>query len=255
MIYLGTDHRGFELKNFLIEELKKSNIKFKDLGAYEYDKEDDYPLIAFRVAKEVIKNKNNRGILFCGSGIGVCIAANRIKGIRAACSDNIEIIKKAREDDDINILCIPSDFVSKENTLELIDVFLNTNFKNKEKYLRRIKELDNTEEEINNLIDIDYFKKIELKIGKIENAEKIEGTKLFKIIVNIGSEKRNIVAGLGEKYTIQDLNGQLIVVLTNLKPKNIRGIESNGMLLAVDSEKGPVIVVPLEQVKVGSRVR
>jgi ribose 5-phosphate isomerase B len=252
MIYLGADHRGFELKKYLIEKLKNKNLEFIDLGAYEYNKEDDYPLIAFKVAKEVVKDKNNRGIILCGSGIGVCIAANRIKGIRAASSLNIEIIKKGREDDDINILCIPADFIDKEKAWDIIEVFLNTKFKKEEKYLRRIKELDDFKEE---LIDIEDFNKIDLRIGKIENVEVIEGTKLVKLSVNIGSEKRNIVAGIGLKYTPQDLNGQLIIIVANLKPKIIKGIESQGMLLAASSEEGPVIIVPLEQVEVGSRVR
>jgi tRNA-binding protein len=104
-------------------------------------------------------------------------------------------------------------------------------------------------------INIDDFKKIELKIGKVEFAEKIEDTKLIKLIVNLGDEKRTIVAGIGERYGVEDLLGQLIVVVTNLQEKEIRGIKSQGMLLAADSKEGPILIVPLEQVEPGTIVR
>lgn len=140
-IYIGADHRGFELKNILKENLRLHNYEVIDLGAYEFNPDDDYVDIALKVAKEVSKNKNSKGILLCGSGIGVCITANKVKGIRAGCSENLEIIKKAREDDDINILCLPADFLSKEEAFALVDVFLNTEFKSQEKYLRRLRKI------------------------------------------------------------------------------------------------------------------
>ena len=105
------------------------------------------------------------------------------------------------------------------------------------------------------MISIEDFNKLDLRIGKIEEAEKIEGTKLVKLLVNLGDSKKTIVAGIGEKYDIEELLGQLIVVVNNLEPKEIRGIKSEGMLLAVDSENGPVLIVPLEQVFPGSKVR
>lgn len=140
-IYIGADHRGFELKNHLIEKLQLHNYEVIDLGAYEFNPNDDYTDIALKVALKVAKEKNSRGILLCGSGIGVCITANKVKGIRAGCSENLEIIKKAREDDDINILCLPADFLSQEEAFALVDIFLNTEFKSEEKYLRRIKKI------------------------------------------------------------------------------------------------------------------
>ena len=105
------------------------------------------------------------------------------------------------------------------------------------------------------MISIEDFNKIDLRIGKIEEAEKIEGTKLVKLLVNLGKDKKTIVAGIGEKYDIEELLGQLIVVVNNLEPKEVKGIKSEGMLLAVDSENGPVLIVPLEQVFPGSKVR
>lgn len=105
------------------------------------------------------------------------------------------------------------------------------------------------------MITIDDFNKLDLRIGKIENAEKIENTKLIKLLVNLGEIKKTIVAGIGEKYDIEDLLGQLVVIVNNLEPKEIKGIKSEGMLLAVDSQEGPVLIVPLEQVVPGSKVR
>ncbi|MEM5782676.1 MAG: methionine--tRNA ligase [Candidatus Aenigmatarchaeota archaeon] len=105
------------------------------------------------------------------------------------------------------------------------------------------------------MISIDDFNKIDLRVGKIEEAEKIEGTKLVKLVVNIGEVRKTIVAGIGEKYDLEELLGQLVIVVNNLEPKEIKGIKSEGMLLAVDSENGPVIIVPLEQVTPGSKVR
>ncbi|MCS7183995.1 MAG: RpiB/LacA/LacB family sugar-phosphate isomerase [Patescibacteria group bacterium] len=142
MIYLGSDHRGFNLKENLKLKLSKHNYQFIDVGAYNYDPNDDYPLIAFEVSEKVLESKENRGIVLCGSGVGVCIAVNRIKGIRGVSSDNYQIIKKAREDDDVNILCLPADFLDEEKAWLLIEVFLNTPFKNEKKYLRRIRQLD-----------------------------------------------------------------------------------------------------------------
>lgn len=104
-------------------------------------------------------------------------------------------------------------------------------------------------------ININDFKKIDLRIGKIEEAEKIEDTKLVKLLINLGDEKRTIVAGIGEKYNIEDLLGQLVVVVVNLEEKEIRGIKSEGMILAADSKEGPILIVPLEQVELGTIVR
>jgi methionine--tRNA ligase beta chain len=106
------------------------------------------------------------------------------------------------------------------------------------------------------MISLEDFKKLDLRVAKILQAEKIEGSdKLLKLQVTIGQENRTLVAGIGTRYQPQDLIGQLIIVLVNLEPKEIKGIKSEGMLLAVDSQNGPVLVVPLEQVFVGEKIR
>lgn len=106
------------------------------------------------------------------------------------------------------------------------------------------------------MIKLEDFQKLDLRVAKILQAEKIEGSdKLLKLQIDIGEEKRTLVAGIGNKYQPGDLIGQLIVVIANLEPKEIRGIRSEGMLLAVDSQNGPVLVVPLEQVFAGEKVK
>jgi methionyl-tRNA synthetase len=106
------------------------------------------------------------------------------------------------------------------------------------------------------MISLEDFKKIDLRVAKILQVEKVENSqKLIKIQADLGEEKRTIVAGIGEKYEPEELIGQLIVVVSNLEPKEIKGIKSEGMLLAVDSKNGPVLIVPLEQVFVGEKIK
>lgn len=144
-IYLGTDHRGFELKEYLKEKLKENNFDFEDLGNLIYDPNDDYPDFAFKVGEKVKNDKNARGILICGSGAGVCFSVNKVKGIRAGLAYNEEMTKKMKEDDDINVLCLAGDYLDKELAWKIVEVFLKTEFKNEEKYLRRIKKVEDYE--------------------------------------------------------------------------------------------------------------
>jgi methionine--tRNA ligase beta chain len=105
-------------------------------------------------------------------------------------------------------------------------------------------------------ISFDDFEKLDIRIGRIEEAERIEGSdKLLKLKVDIGSEHRTLVAGIAQQYVAEDMVGKLIVVLTNLEPKKIRGIESQGMMLAADEEGRPVFLKPEKDVAVGTRVR
>lgn len=141
-IYIGADHRGFELKEYLKEKLKELGYEFIDKGNLKYDPLDDFPDFAFPVAKAVLKDKESFGILLCGSGVGVSIAANRIKGIRACLGFNKDQIEKSRQHDHCNILCLPADYIEKEKALEFVKTFLSTKPINEEKYLRRIRKLD-----------------------------------------------------------------------------------------------------------------
>ena len=156
-IFIAADHRGFELKNQLIEYLHEKNIRIEDLGNYQYEAEDDYPNYAKKVAQAVLQNpKDFLGIVICGSGVGVCIAVNRFKGIRCGLGFEPDQVKHMRENDHVNVLSLASDYLKVEKSSDdevnngpglekakkLVDVFLSTQPKRQEKYLRRIKKLD-----------------------------------------------------------------------------------------------------------------
>lgn len=142
-IFIGADHNGFDLKNKLVEYLQEKNIRVEDMGNYEHDSEDDYPVFAKKVAEAVLQNpKEFKGIAICGSGIGVTVAANRYKGIRAGLCQSEIAAQHGRANDDINVLCLASDYVPFEPTKKVVDAFLETDFNPKEKYIRRSRQLD-----------------------------------------------------------------------------------------------------------------
>ena len=138
-VFLGADHAGFQLKEEVKPFLRKYDLK--DLGAFTLIKDDDYPVYAKKVAKEVVKEKGC-GILICGSGQGVCIAANKVKGIRAIVAENERDAFLGRKDDDTNVLCLQGRYTSLEKAKVIIKTFLETKFANKKRYKRRIKELE-----------------------------------------------------------------------------------------------------------------
>lgn len=142
-IFIGADHRGFELKNKLIEYLQEQNIRTEDMGNLKLDPQDDYPDFAQKVAQAVLQNpQEHLGVVLCGSGIGVSISTNRHRGIRCAVALTEEQVKHARENDHINILALPADYLDFEKAKTLTDIFISTSKKNEEKYLRRIRKLD-----------------------------------------------------------------------------------------------------------------
>lgn len=142
-IFISADHRGFDLKNRLIECLQEKNIRVEDLGNYQLDPLDDYPDFAQKVAEAVLQNPANfLGIVICGSGVGVCIAANRFKGILCGLGFDVNQIRHARENDHINLLAIPADYLDFEKVKKIVDAFLEGKPKPGEKYIRRVKKLD-----------------------------------------------------------------------------------------------------------------
>lgn len=142
MIYLGADHRGFELKEKLKVFLPDLGYEYEDLGASIYNKEDDYPDFARLVGKRVIENQENKGILVCGSGIGIAIAANKTRGIRAGTAFKPEQVRAAVNDEDLNILSLAADYLSEDEAKEIVKTFLETKFSNEERHKRRINKID-----------------------------------------------------------------------------------------------------------------
>lgn len=144
-IYLGADHRGFYLKEKIKKYLKKLKVDFKDLGNKIFDQKDDYPDFALLVAKKVSQNKRNRGILICGSGVGVCIVANKVKGIRAGQAFAWRQTEHSRQADDINILCLDGDRLQGKAVNDIVRTFLKTKFSNLPRYKRRIQKIEKIE--------------------------------------------------------------------------------------------------------------
>jgi len=144
-IYIAADHNGFELRKTLAKYLANNGHTVIETGDTEYDPVDDYPVIAKRLAVEMLagKDKHARGILICGSGQGVCIAANRSRGIRALLGYDNESVRSARNDDDANVLCLPARTISNSVAISLVNTFLNTEFAEAPRFIRRRNELDN----------------------------------------------------------------------------------------------------------------
>ena len=126
-IFISSDHAGFNLKESIKMYLSKKRLSFQDLGPSNDDKVD-YPDYAHKVAKKVKINKNNVGILVCGSGMGMSIAANKHKNIRAAQCFNLKSTKLSRLHNDANIITLGSRLLTKKNALSLVSTFLNTKF-------------------------------------------------------------------------------------------------------------------------------
>jgi len=143
MIAIGSDHGGFKLKEVLIEYLEKNNIKYKDFGTYS-EQSCDYPLIAVEVAKKVASGEFEKGILICGTGIGMSIAANKVKGIRAALCHDIFSAKATRRHNDANILTCGERVIGAGLFLEIVDAFLKTQFEGG-RHQRRIDLIAQTE--------------------------------------------------------------------------------------------------------------
>ncbi len=143
MIALGSDHGGYELKQELIKHLKERGIEFKDYGCYD-DKSCDYPVYAKKVANAIISGECDRGILICGTGIGISITANKFKGIRAALCHDTYSAQATREHNDANILAMGARVVGVGLALKIVDTFLDTKFSNDERHIRRINLIENS---------------------------------------------------------------------------------------------------------------
>lgn len=141
-IYLGADHRGFELKEKIKEFLRAEKHEVVDCGAEVYDEHDDYPDVARKVAEQVVQDAGSRGILLCGSGVGVAVAANKAHGIRAGTVMNADQARAVRSDEDLNVLCLAADFLDISAAEGIARAFLETPFLGEERHARRIAKLE-----------------------------------------------------------------------------------------------------------------
>ena len=127
-IAIASDHAGYELKSFLLSELGNLDFKLIDLGTDDAEKKVDYPDFAKKLAKNISDQKSNFGILICGSGIGISIAANRFKKIRAALCGSIKSAKLARNHNDANVICLGARLLKDRLALKIVKAFLNADF-------------------------------------------------------------------------------------------------------------------------------
>ncbi len=148
-IALGADHAGYEIKEIVKEHLLKLGHKIQDFGTTSAQSVD-YPDFAFKVAESVAEGENERGVLFCRTANGMCICANKVKGIRAAVCLNEEMANLSREHNDANILCLGSRFVAKEKIIPVVDVWLGTQFGG-ERHKRRVNKIEKYEERTDEL--------------------------------------------------------------------------------------------------------
>ena len=137
-VHIGTDHAGFELKNRLVTQLEKKGHEVTDHGAHEYDALDDYPPFCIAVGEAVVAQPGSLGIVIGGSGNGEQIAANKVKGVRAALVWNEDTAKLARQHNDANVISVGARQHTEEELEDLIDLFLAEPFSDEERHSRRI---------------------------------------------------------------------------------------------------------------------
>jgi ribose 5-phosphate isomerase B len=145
-VHIGTDHAGFDLKRYLIDALTEDGHEVIDHGPYSYDAEDDYPVFCIPAAEAVVADPGSLCIVIGGSGNGEQIAANKVKGVRAALAHSAETAKLGREHNDANVVSIGGRMHSEEEALELVRIFLATPFSGEERHARRIRLMSEYEE-------------------------------------------------------------------------------------------------------------
>jgi ribose 5-phosphate isomerase B len=144
-VALAGDHAGFALKQFLAQELRKDGHEIVDLGAND-ETPSDYPDFARKIGEAVTSGRAERGILVCGSGVGACIAANKIKGVRAGLAHDTYSGHQGVEHDDMNVLCLGSRVIGVAPALEIARAFLAARFSNEERHRRRVQKILDIEE-------------------------------------------------------------------------------------------------------------
>lgn len=143
-VFIAGDHAGFELKNRIKEHLVHGGYDVEDVGPHQLDPDDDYPKYAFELTTKILGEESDdpRGILVCGSGQGVCMAANRVGGIRAALVWSQEMARETRRDNDSNVLCLASRFTDGDTAISIVDNWLQEDFSGEARHQRRINQIE-----------------------------------------------------------------------------------------------------------------
>jgi len=146
-IYIGGDHAGWEMKSALEDKLKEEGYKVVDMGNANLVEGDDYPDFGHAVAKRVMNDEGSHGIVICGNAQGVCIVANKVKGIRAATGFNEEAARTTRADDNSNILCLPARFMTIDQAIDVTHAWIETPFSGEDRHVRRLEKVSQIENE------------------------------------------------------------------------------------------------------------
>lgn len=141
MIAIGSDHAGYSLKQTIIEYLEQNNLSYKDYGCYS-EQSCDYPVYAKKVANAIVTGECDKGILICGTGIGISIAANKIKGIRAALCHDCFSAQACREHNNANIIAMGSRVIGSGLAVKVVEEFLNAEFSNDKRHIDRINQIE-----------------------------------------------------------------------------------------------------------------
>jgi len=137
-IAIGCDHGGYPLKDGIVSQLKSMGHEVVDVGAFTYDAKDDYPDFAQGVARAVQEKKAEKGIILCGSGVGACITANKLKGVRACLCHDTYSAAQGVEHDDMNVLCLGARIIGSALVAEVVKAFANARFSGEERHARRL---------------------------------------------------------------------------------------------------------------------
>jgi ribose 5-phosphate isomerase B len=140
-IGIAADHGGFELKVQLIADLKTAGYEVVDFGAHKLETGDDYPDFVLPLARAVAKGEITRGLAICGSGVGACVVANKVPGVRAGLIADYFSAHQGVEDDDMNVMCLGGQVIGQSLAWELVQAFLNARFKGAERFRRRIEQI------------------------------------------------------------------------------------------------------------------
>ena len=140
-VAIAGDHAGFHLKNDVVELVRHLGHQVDDLGALSLDPDDDYTDFAYPVAEAVASGRADRGVVVCGSGVGTCVTANKVPGIRAATCHDTYSARQGVEHDDMNVLCLGARVVGKDLAQELVKAFLNASFTGEKRHQRRLQKL------------------------------------------------------------------------------------------------------------------
>jgi ribose 5-phosphate isomerase B len=144
-VSIGCDHGGFDLKLVVSNWLRDNKFNVIDLGNQVYNIDDDYPDFAEMISRNVVSGKSNKGIIICGSGVGACIAANKINGARTSVCHDTYSARQGVEHDDMNILCLGARVIGEELAKELISAFLGATFLDELRYNKKLEKIKNLE--------------------------------------------------------------------------------------------------------------